>query len=414
MGLLTLLIQRNAWEELHESLTSRRLIGELFRTDRLGRTPLHYACAKKQAPEDVVALMLHFYGTKWFTSRDICGNTPLHASAANSSAVIVKLLLQNLHSRRLQYVNDVGSTPLLMAWKKYLDPSFTLFGHVDSIGRKSAKVSHNMHLLRTIQDVVMLQDDPEHLHLLDVWNKTLLLVSRANKASTSSSSNEKLARPLHDILTVGGNRNVKCPTVAFWLALRLYSHHVDIKDEQGNLPIHLAAKYDGLYVLPMSHMDTTAAAHLEDDHQATGLSVVHATDSALAQLAKVHPKGALTPTRDDRLPIHLAIESGTTYNEGGICALVHAAPQTLEVRDVQTKLPPFLLAAASPKAPLTVVWELVRARPDLIGTMVHKANTDEGEHYCKRAARREIRSREEACCTKRAKLSTVGWLDSYP
>jgi ankyrin repeat protein len=379
MGLLTELIQRNSWGALEHTLAegqrSRqdRLISELFVSDRLGRTPLHYACAKKQAPEPVVSLMLDRCGTHWSNSRDICGNTPLHAAAANGNASVVRVLMENLCSQRLQYVNDVGSTPLLMAWKKYLDPAFTLFGHVNAVGRMSPKVSENIHLLTSVQDVVQLQEDADYSCLQDVWNKTACLVARAKGSSV-------LVRPLHDIVTVGGKRHVQCPTVAYWLAIRLYAHQLHLTDEHGNLPIHLAAQHPDLHVIPMIM-----------DHDE--LSVLEATESALTQLAKQHPKGAVTPNRDDRLPIHLAIESGKAY-EHGIHALVHAAPQTLEQRDVKTKLPPFLLAAASPKAPLTVVWELVRARPDLVLNMA----TNKREEARKRRAASDANG--ESCAKK--------------
>jgi ankyrin repeat protein len=351
MGLVTELIQRNAWEQLELLLLNERLISELFVVDRLGRTPLHYACAKKQAPESVVLLMLEKC-RKWCLSRDICGNTPLHAAAANGNATIVKLLLQHLNTMRIQYVNDVGSTPLLMAWKKYLSPSSTLFGHVHSVGRLSPKVSsENIRLLSSIQHVSQLKDI-RFAHLQDVWTKTLVLVARAKQS---------VMRPLFDLLSVGSKRHVQCPTVAYWLAIRLFaSGEIHQRDACGNLPIHLAAQHANLAVIPMASIPNDFLEKQENE-----LSVLDATESALTQLAKRYPKGAMTPDRQGRLPIHLAIESGKQY-EQGIHALVQAAPQTLEQGDVKTGLPPFLLAATSPKASLTLVWELVRARPDLI------------------------------------------------
>lgn len=369
MGLLTELIQRNAWQELYECLLSfpqSRLIAELFMTDRLGRTPLHYACAKKQAPQHVVALMLHHVGQKWFSSRDICGNTPLHAAAANGNAQIVSLLLESLHSRRLQYVNDVGSTPLLMAWKKYLNPTSTLFGHVNARGRTSYE---NIDMLTHVQDALQLQQDDECHRLQDVWNKTIVLVAHASNKGGGSPSIMK--RPLHELLVIGGKRHVQCPTVAYWLAIRLYPHHLHLNDEHGNLAIHLAAKHNSLNIIPMLVASHNAPS-LHEQH-GNELSIVNATESALTQLSKAYPKGAVTPNRQDRLPIHLAIESGKAF-ENGIHALVQAAPQTLEQRDSRTKLYPFLLAAASPKAPLTVVWELIRARPDLIRVGITRAS----------------------------------------
>ena len=382
MGLITELIQRNEWEDLYESLSSqqRRLLAELWMTDRLGRTPLHYACAKKQAPEVVIALMLHHCGTKWYSSRDICGNTPLHAAAANGNAHVVRILLRHLHySSRLQYVNDVGSTPLLMAWKKYLDPSSTLFGHVHSVGRPSPEGTRNIHLLTSVHDVFELQENDDYVALQDVWSKTACLVSQDNKPMT---------RPLHELAAVGGKRHVQCPTVAYWLAIRLYSHHLHLNDELGNLPIHLAAIHPNLAVLPMIFDAST-----EQD-------LSNVTESALTQLAKTYAKGAVTLNRHLRLPIQLAILSGKDFHEG-IHALVQAAPHTLEQRDVHTKLPPFLLAATCPKAPLTVVWELIRARPDLISSM---ANSNNKVQACKRWAN-EIQ--DEQPSAKRLKCSVT-------
>lgn len=394
MGLLTELIQRNAWEELHHFLLQGRLISELFMVDRLGRTPLFYACAKKQAPQAVVLFMLQTC-VKWFASRDICGNTPLHAAAANGNAAIVKLLLQHLYySRRLQYVNDVGSTPLLMSWKKFLDPAFTLFGHVNKVGRASPKVTENLRLLTSIHDISQLDEDYIYVSLQDVWIKTMCLVGHAAAKQNSGvvTAAAGMQRPLHDLLLVGGKRHVQCPTVAYWLAIRLFgSQHIHQRDERGNLPIHLAAQHANLYVIPMIVLDDDSA---QDDNE---LSILDATESALTQLAKRYPKGAVTPDRQDRLPIHLAIESGKAFQDG-IHALVKAAPQTLERRDVKTKLPPFLLAAASSKAPLTVTWELIRARPDLISAMTTCTLREDGK-------RPAARGSEETITAKKMKVS---------
>lgn len=378
MGILTELIQRNAWGAVHDLLAEPHphppAIEELFIVDRLGRTPLHYACVKRGAPDNVVEWMLYHAQKRGKARlRDICGNTPLHAAAYNGNESVVRVLSNELRMPLPMHVNDVGSTPLLMAWKKYLDPTFTLFGNV-AICRSPPKPSH-LSLLYGIASVKQLQEDPHCAPLQDVWNKTICLIGRTSgtrigKAPQHSSPiahhpaqnahlppPPSLTRPLHELATVGGKRHIKVPTIAFWLAIQMFPYQLLEKDAHGNLPIHLAAMHEELPSIPLM---------LENSSNS---KMRQASASALTQLAQHCPKSASTVNASGKLPIHLAIECGKSY-ANGINALVCAAPFTLEVpAPPPIRLAPFLLAAASSKASLTVVWELIRARPDLITIM---------------------------------------------
>ena len=95
----------------------------------------------------------------------------------------------------------------------------------------------------------------------------------------------------------------------------------------------------------------------------------------LSLVTEAYPEAARFRDSQDRLPLHIAIEHGKTFRTGLKsliqCYATHgpherAPPSILEVRDVKTRLPPFLQAAASEVAPLETVFELLREGPELI------------------------------------------------
>lgn len=66
------------------------------------------------------------------------------AAAAFGDADALVVMVKKIFSTttNIRTVNDIGMSPLVMAWKKYLDASFTLFGR--SSGRTSPVVIQNI------------------------------------------------------------------------------------------------------------------------------------------------------------------------------------------------------------------------------------------------------------------------------
>lgn len=373
MGILTDLIQRNRWEELDEWLASGAstsdsllLLTEMNRIDRLGRNPLHYACAKKRAPAHIVKLMLdrasssssltkdtgryHNRTPPPLIRNDICGNTLLHAAAACGNAQVVRVLVEKYDDcgTSIRQVNDVGMTPLMMAWRKYLDASFTLFGDGRSGGRMAPEIFENM---ETLLKCTSLLDLKSMERLRDLWEKTYYLTIAA-RATYHHAGRDNQGRLLHTLIAVGGRRQCQCPTAAVWLAIRFYHEQLEQKDEEGNLPLHLAALHPTLPIIPL-FMD-----ELEPLTSQVNVSVV-------SHLVKAHPVAASVVNRQGQLPLHLAIEHGKPW-EGALLPLLLAAPQAMDQRDTKTKLFPVLQAASTRSCSLSTVFELLRCRPDIL------------------------------------------------
>lgn len=181
---------------LANDTTSRLVLAELGRRDPLARTPLHYASAKRSAPADLVAALLERAPARVVQSVDVGGNSLLHMAAATENSSVLRVLLEKLASTSTQWLttrqneNDNGLTPVQMAWKKYLHPSFAFFDRGDSQGgnRNSSsgmqlppiteKQKLHLHLLTSVSRFSELSSPAAgcaSASLLDLWNKTIVL-----------------------------------------------------------------------------------------------------------------------------------------------------------------------------------------------------------------------------------------------
>jgi hypothetical protein len=239
----------------------------------------------------------------------------------------------------------------MMAWKKHLY-SVTLFGDVRSLGRVSPLICENIRFILLIKTIKDLQA-PKMERLRDLWDKTCIICYAAQSPSMYHPICEsKLWRPLHSLVTVGGNKQVQCPTIALWLAIHLYSRHeLSLPDEEGNLPLHLASANAEMPILPllMKELDPLR----ETSHSATQL------------LVQAYPEAARVGNNVGQLPLHIAISTGKPFDTV-ISTLLRAAPETVEQIDPLTCLPPVLQAAATRKCPLSVLYELLRAHPEVV------------------------------------------------
>ena len=94
---------------------------------------------------------------------------------------------------------------------------------------------------------------------------------------------------------------------------------------------------------------------------------------ALRLFADVCPRAAGRPDRDGRLPLHVALEAGRDWCDGGaVRVLLEAHPDGSVEPDAVTGLWPFMAAAAaaavgsSSSSSLDTVFELLRRQPHLV------------------------------------------------
>jgi hypothetical protein len=89
--------------------------------------------------------------------------------------------------------------------------------------------------------------------------------------------------------------------------------------------------------------------------------------SVIDILLRVAPSAAKMPDPNGRLPLHSAIGSGKSY-EQGVKGLADAHPEALLLPDEVTKLYPFMLAATAggDKKNCSTIFELMRLTPELV------------------------------------------------
>lgn len=136
-----------------------------------------------------------------------------------------------------------------------------------------------------------------------------------------------------------------CPPEMIRLALSIYPNQVHEMDEDGNLPLHIAAA-EANYVattpnggLPEFH-NQLGIGEISDDHSvvstmsffssATISQTVNPFDKVIKMLLQQYPEAAKIPQgRTGRLPLVMALESGLRTWEDGIRTLLNAYPPAL-------------------------------------------------------------------------------------
>jgi len=250
-------------------------------------------------------------------------------------------------------LNDIGMSPLMMAWKKYLDDTFTLFGR--SSNRVTPLIERHIENLlaaRTLSDL----KQPGMGGLMELWQKGLEICSATWKAEFGYSSTL-----LHTMAIVGGRRDVACPTIAMWLATKIRAEDLATPDHDGNTPLHLAAMYNELKTIPL-HTDKQKTLRI-------------ANRPSLVLLVEAAPQVAVMRNNVGRLPVHCAIVSGKAFMNG-IVQLIHANPACLNQRDSLTLLPPCLLAATVPSCRLSTAFELLRLCPEIVQQGIKQSNDE--------------------------------------
>lgn len=139
-----------------------------------------------------------------------------------------------------------------------------------------------------------------------------------------------------------------CPTEMLRLAMSVYPNQVKEMDEDGNLPLHIAAIASSF--MPTS--DNNSNSTSDEDTLISSLSNISGLgiDSkpfhrVIKMLLRTYPFGAQVPNgKSGQLPLILAIEAKKRKYEDGISALLEAYPAALESRDIDMKLYPNIMS----------------------------------------------------------------------
>lgn len=188
-----------------------------------------------------------------------------------------------------------------------------------------------------------------------------------------------------------------CPPELLRLAISIHPNQVKEMDEDGNLPLHIAAVASS-YTTSSNAEGSPTSFPLDDDSSVSDMSFIssatcvatNAFDKVIRMLLNHYPAAARIPHgRTGRLPLVMAIEGRRRSWEDGIKTLLDAFPPALESRRISMTIYPDILALvgnrdttglliegfpsnkkksrAEPKSKgLSSLYELVRAKPNLI------------------------------------------------
>jgi len=328
--------------------------------DSNGMTPLHVACSSRNACPDSIRCLL-----RWVTDetmiQDLDGDTPLHVACRVGAPMEVLKLLLDSNPTALLVRDQEDLTPMQRLWVRH----FVRLGE-EPIRNISKKEDFSIELWET-------------------WEKTELLLRYLYKSSFATSSSGTTFRVVHAAVAND------CPRDIVRIATCLYPHQLLETDDFGRRPASVAAmaplfKVHDLtfrgysYINGVGHVgnsgpDTEASNSIEPHLAIQMDGTIIEVPSVLEILVKAEPSVAcedwVGPSFSSPL-LHLALVHGKGWNDG-VKSIVEANPDAVSVRDSQSGLMPFMLAAASsggslmsPAHQITTILELLKRAPELV------------------------------------------------
>ena len=293
--------------------------------DGNGGTALHHSCRFEYA-QDVVREMVksHIAVT---SMQDNSGSTPLHVACWNGSSSIIQILV-DAHRDAALIPDKLGRTPLHLACSSCPTPPVDTIAILlkanpgalmakDAQGHTPLSLLCQRHELRLRMAMESIDGgfDIDYVYsciLNPFWTQLRLLLEAKVGKGFASQQEWRLVHALTGI--------PDCPPVLFDLGLKLHPEQVHEK-VGGSLPLHLAAS------CPATIMD----AHHKDGYY-------------VCSLLSLFPKASQVTDRIGRLPVHIAIECGKSW-DGVIQKLLQVFPTALLIRDGKYCLLPAMLAA---------------------------------------------------------------------
>lgn len=323
--------------------------------DGNGGTALHFSCRFQNA-DDVVKEMVKSQDSAAMAIQDKFGYTPLHVACWNGSSSIVQILL-DAHGTSASVVDNDGRTPLHLACSSCPPPTVNtievlLEANPDALIAKDSQGHTPLSLLcqrhdarlRIAMECIDSGADCDYVYdtvLKSFWNQLRLLLQA--KVGTLFAYQDEW-RLVHALSALPD-----CPRVLFDFGLKLHPDQVKEKVD-GSLPLHLAAE------CPVT---------IQDEEFKDGYFI--------CTLLSVYPAASRVSDGIGRLPLHIAIESGKSW-DAVLKRLLCTFPSGLIRRDGKHFLLPSLLAALpvndevdkSATFQLTTVLELLMADPGAV------------------------------------------------
>lgn len=331
--------------------------------------------------------LLHEACPEQITQQTTQGMTPLHYACYVGAALPKIKFLLTEHPEAVLLKDNSGMTPLTLLWVIHVWPSKM----VDDMDAEKKRVKQN------VQDMIAARSKEDLVGVLGSWWRKIELMLRCttrltvdaasysaystipNQAGQGSKEKEKGKEKNGKWRCLHALAAVNCNPRLLRFAVKMFPEQLKERDERGRLPLHIACRKTCAYTFETRdlnhHGDSTVSASCSNGNT-TNASIQKKecppksrTEliSILNPLLEVYPEAASAPDHaTGRLPLHLAIVRGRSWNNG-VKLLFQTAPDVIGQRDSKTGLYPFQLASAlEAECDLTTAYQLLRASPTLI------------------------------------------------
>lgn len=144
--------------------------------------------------------------------------------------------------------------------------------------------------------------------------------------------------------------------VLIWMLCKRHQEQASVRDDDGNLPLHLFLKSCML----------EADRAIERGYVRDVGNYRVAVKKGFELILGANPDAVKATDGDDRLPLHLAVTNRALEYDDAIAPLLKLAPRALACRDIQNGLYPFAASAVGGSAKLDVIFRLLREDPSTL------------------------------------------------
>jgi len=346
--------------------------------DEEGDTPLHSAFRFGASNEVIKALIdvsfLNFDvqydddDSSCFGKFDYEGDTPLHKAILHEASCSSIQLYLDAYPQGLFTTNCKSQTPLHIACvqRRYdiimaISQSHAILGGIDTMLLQIQDCSGLTPTAILWHNFTSSNDESDRMGTLQ--SIACLLLPNVDTISLDGTtcfySFDQARRLMETSIKLGSH---VVPEGFVSLLIQKYSKLVCSKDDQGRLPIHKVATqplywYDCGTDLPVDESTCDSSVRNEECFEPE-------TGSILNIIYSSYPEGAHQYDNSGKLPTHVALEEGLTWQDGVKCI----SRGVLRCSERSTGLYPFMLAAVPAKRGpcLETIFQLLRGCPDLI------------------------------------------------
>lgn len=331
------LLTEKRWEDVRQRLkriTSPTRLGEL----------LFYSADDPDVPDDIFRTLLSKLKGKRTTDKvdynvehnfweGVCNFYRERGYKKKFKQVCHKRSVVSLQTFMEEYVEIYGTLPMIVARKTicYLWLHYLVEDPPDQISDYMPTSTCGKEKEKGLLQVSSVGDLRHNQELYSLWQKTELLIK--------ATQTRGLTKSVQDIRIVHTLIRGRLPRVVVWMALRLYTAQVQVKDEMGRLPLHLAAVLNNLVTEEDFKVD------FEGD-------LAKAMKRRMVELVlEFFPAGAECADIEGSHPLALLLDleyrswSSNNWTKRCVMALMKQAPKALIKKNGKNCMLPFMTAA---------------------------------------------------------------------